>query len=180
MDQANRNDYCVLDIETAGGDFDRIPQGFELLVAGVWWQGKHHFYTHAADQLRSLASFLESFTGTVVTFNGSRFDLPILNDHLLKIVGRTIRLPNHYDILIQFVGVAGHRVSLANLAHDTLGRTKREWDHSQNGRVWREEPERLLEYNRADLDLTASLYEVILRGEPLRVGNKKLILSPPL
>ena len=43
--------------------------------------------------------------------------------------------------------------------------------------VWEEEPERLRQYLRVDLDLTAALYEKVLRREPVSDGSKQVVLT---
>ena len=169
-------EFCILDIETSPGDFNRIPESFQLLVTGVLWQGGHQFYGCTTGELRGLLGFLRDFEGTVVTFNGGRFDLPILNDHLFRLTGEKLEVRKHYDILAEFTKAAGHRISLDNLARETLGRQKVAWDHRRNVQVWEEEPERLRQYLRVDLDLTAALYEKVLRREPLSDGSKQVFL----
>ena len=53
------------------------------------------------------------------------------------------------------------------------------WDHRDNRRVWAEEPQRLIDYNKVDLDLTAELYQRVLRGESLFLGNATITLPLP-
>ena len=53
------------------------------------------------------------------------------------------------------------------------------WDHRENRRVWAEEPQRLIEYNKVDLDLTAELYQRVLRGEHFFLGTDTITLPLP-
>ncbi len=169
-------DWCVLDIETAGGVFGRKLQGFQLLVTGILWQGKCTFYTSEAGSLRALDGMLSAFPGTLVTFNGARFDLPILDEHAATALGRPLQYPRHYDLLQQIYRVTGTRISLQALALANLGHTKDDWDHSRNAQVWRDAPELLMDHNRADLELTAALYELVARQKPLKIGRQTVLL----
>lgn len=172
--------YCILDIETAGGKLDQIPAGFQLLFTGVKEGPNHRFYDASVDQLASLADFLELFAGAVVTFNGSRFDLPILNDHFRRMLGRNLYLQSHFDILVEIVRATGYRISLADLALLNLGRSKDAWDHSSNAQVWQTRPQLLLDYNRTDLDLTAGIFEKVVLGQPLQLrSGRSIVLRNP-
>lgn len=171
-------EWCVLDIETTEGVFGRKPQGFRLLLTGILLQGTCSFYTGEADSLQALDALLSSFPGTLVTFNGARFDLPVLDEHAVAALGRPLRYPRHYDLLREIVRVTGRRVSLQELARTNLGYTKDDWDHSGNARIWAEAPQRLREHNRADLELTAALYEMVMRRQPLKVYRNAVMLPP--
>ena len=74
-------DFSVIDVETTGGSMDNIPVGFELLLTGARSGQTYAIYTAAPESLAQLADFLASFAGVVVTYNGARFDLPVLDDH---------------------------------------------------------------------------------------------------
>jgi uncharacterized protein YprB with RNaseH-like and TPR domain len=112
----------------------------------------------------------------MVTFNGKRFDVPVLDQHLLATLGRKTSIARHYDILWEITRAVGYRISLGELARLNLGRTKRAWNHALNERVWRENPHRLVRYNREDLDLTAAIYELILQNRPISVGHRSILL----
>jgi hypothetical protein len=170
-------DYCVLDIETSAGNFKKIPGGFQLLFVGLKYGQQYYCYRGNANDLLSLADFLDAFDGILVTFNGKRFDIPILNKHLIGILGRELSVSRHYDILWDITRVAGHPISLAELCRLNLESTKRTWDHSKNEQIWREAPQLLLAYNRDDLDLTAEIFEFILSGRALKVGTKQITLT---
>jgi uncharacterized protein YprB with RNaseH-like and TPR domain len=167
--------YCILDIETAGGRLDEIPAGFQLLFTGIKEGLDYRFYDASGDQLARLADFLWLFPGVVVTFNGTRFDLPILDEHLRRILGRPLYLQAHFDLLAEVVRATGYRISLADLALLNLGRSKEAWDHSRNTQLWQTTPQLLLDYNRTDLDLTAGLFERVVRGEALYLRNGRNI-----
>jgi hypothetical protein len=175
--ETHTRDYCVLDIETKAGNFKRIPDGFRLLLVGLKQGQNYYFYPGNADGLLSLLDFLDAFNGILVTFNGKRFDIPILDKYLFALLDRRINVSRHYDILWHISRLAGHRISLAELCPLNLNSTKRTWNHSKNERVWSETPQLLLEHNRDDLDLTAEIFELVLRGKALRVGVKQITLS---
>lgn len=168
--------YCILDIETTAGSFGDFPDSFELLFAGVKQGAEYSVYGADAPSLAGLADLLEGFRGTLVTFNGAAFDLPILRAYFRSVLQRKVRTRAHYDILQQVYRAAGRRISLAHLAQYNLGRTKLPWDHFQNKLVWSTTPELLVRYNRVDLDLTEGLYRLIREGRPLSLGDATVTL----
>ena len=56
---------------------------------------------------------------------------------------------------------------------------QRESDDRGNARAWASEPHRMIDYNRIDLDLTYELFQRVLRGEPLFLGDATVVLDPP-
>ena len=171
--------YCVLDIETAGGDLGNIPCGFQLLFVGLKWQGENLCYGAEPHELGIIGNFLQTLSGTLVTFNGEHFDLPILEHHFKEGLAWVPEIQRHYDILKEIFIVTGRRISLAELARLNLGLAKGQWDHRRNARVWKEKPHLLREHNRVDLELTAGIYEMILRGERIKVGSTSFVLTWP-
>jgi hypothetical protein len=175
------SNFCVLDIETCRGDFNNYnPADFMLLVTGTMSQSRYIPYECSKRDLTNLADFLNSYTGAIVTFNGSRFDLAILNVYFKKYIGSVPRIKKHYDIMAKFEYLAGFRVKLDNLCRETLGVSKIPWDHTQNEEVFAKQKHRLLEYNEKDLAITSRLFERILAGQPLLVDNKRYFLPKPL
>jgi hypothetical protein len=172
-------DFIVIDIETSGGSMQNIPEGFNLLVTGLRQGNLMAMYTSAPESLAALADQLESFTGPLVTFNGARFDLPILDRWFQDVLGRKLIVPNHYDLMIEIINAAGRRISLDNLCLYTFGEEKLKWDHRRNAEVWATEPQLLIDYNRVDVDLTHELFMRVLRGEPLFLGDATVTLPIP-
>lgn len=172
-------DFLVIDIETAGGSMNTFPRGFQLLLTGTLCGGLYGMYTAEQESLAALADLLEGFDGPVVTFNGERFDLPMLDHWTQEVLGRPLRVKHHYDLMIEIVRAAGHRISLDRLSQYTFGEEKVTWDHRHNAEVWETEPQRLIDYNRVDLDLTHELFMRVLRGEYLFLGDASVILPPP-
>jgi DNA polymerase elongation subunit (family B) len=171
--------FCVLDIETSGGDITRIPEGFRLLLAGVREGDAYHAFTDEPESLAQLAAYLANFPGHVVTFNGDRFDLPVLERVLAERLGVPLRVPGNYDLMAEVVRAVGHRISLDRLSNYTFGAQKVPWDHRNNAWVWEHEPHRMIDYNRVDLDLTHELFARVLRGEPLFLGDATTVLPVP-
>ena len=173
------SDFCVLDIETAGGTWERFPEGFDLLLTGVRRGDEYYAFSAEPASLAQTAAFLNGFQGVVVTFNGAFFDLPILDLSCRHALGQPVTVTHHYDLMAEIERSTGLRISLDRLSQYTFGEQKMPWDHRQNRRVWQEEPQRLIEYNRVDLDLTDELYRRVLRGELLFLGNATVVLTPP-
>ena len=172
-------DFMVIDVETAGGSMNNIPHGFTLLVTGLRRGARYSMYTSEPESLAALADELETFDGPVVTFNGARFDLPMLDHWFQQVLDRSLVVRHHYDLMIEIINTAGRRISLDHLCLYTYGEEKVHWDHRQNFAVWATEPWKLIEYNRVDLDLTHELFMRVLRGEPLFLGDATVVLPPP-
>ncbi|MEK9659240.1 MAG: ribonuclease H-like domain-containing protein [Chloroflexota bacterium] len=171
--------FCVLDIETSGGDITRIPEGFRLLLAGVREGDAYMAFTDEPESLAQLAAYLADFPGHVVTFNGDHFDLPVLERVLAEKLGVPLRVPGNYDLMAEVVAKVGHRISLDRLSNYTFGAQKVPWDHKRNAWVWEHEPHLMVDYNRVDLDLTHELFARVLRGEPLFLGDATGVLPIP-
>ena len=173
-------DFLVLDIETDGGGFAPFnPAGFRLLMAGTRHGAAYGVHTAAPASLGALADLLDSFEGYVVTYNGDHFDLPVLDVWFKRVLGRPLRCARHFDLLAEVAKKAKRRISLDDLSENTFGMKKLPWDHRRNAQTWRDEPQRMVEYNRRDLDLTYELFMRVLRGERVFLGDATVLLDPP-
>ncbi len=172
-------DFLVLDVETSGGSMQNFPEGFRLLLTGTRQGTLYGMYTAEPASLAQLRSLVVNFDGPVVTFNGARFDIPILDRWMRDVLGLGLAVQQHYDLMIAIVQAAGRRISLDRLCYYTFGEEKVQWDHRQNARAWADTPQRLVDYNRVDLDLTHELFMRVLRGEPLFLGDATVVLPPP-
>ena len=169
-------DFLVIDVETHSGSMDNIPVGFVLLVTGLRQGNRYAMYMAEPSSLAMLADELEGFTGPVVTFNGDRFDLPVIERHFHEILNRELVIHQHYDLMIEIRKAAGRRISLDQLCLYTFGEQKVKWDHRRNAEAWANEPQLLIDYNKVDLDLTHELFMRVLRGEPLFLGDATVVL----
>ena len=158
---------------------NNIPEGFDLLLTGTRQRDVYGVYTSAPASLAQLADLLEACSGPVVTFNGARFDLPMLDRWFRDVLGRRLAIAQHYDLMAEIVRAAGRRISLDRLCLYTFGEEKLPWDHHENARVWRDEPHRLIDYNRVDVDLTHELFMRVLRGDYLFLGDASVKLPMP-
>jgi hypothetical protein len=171
-------DFLVIDVETAGGSMHNFPAGFTLLLTGLRCGNRYAMYTAAPESLSALADELDTFEGPVVTFNGARFDLPMIDRYLDEQLGRRLNIRRHYDLMVEILNAANRRISLDHLCLYTFGDIKVKWDHRQNFPAWANEPWRLVDYNKQDLDLTHELFMRVLRGEPLFLGDATVVLNP--
>jgi hypothetical protein len=169
-------DFCVLDVETTGGSMSNIPVDFRLLVTGIRQGTSYAMYTSVPESLGQLADYLDGFTGPVVTFNGVRFDLPVIDSWFQQQLGRRLSVTTHYDLMLEIEHAAGHRISLDRLCQYTFGEEKVTWDFRRNSQAWIDEPELLIDYNRIDLDLTHELFMRVLRGDYLFLGDASVQL----
>ncbi|MBI2081357.1 MAG: ribonuclease H-like domain-containing protein [candidate division NC10 bacterium] len=116
-------DEIYLDTESQRGP-EEVPGGWENIPAfglavAVTWDPAFGFRDwlepDAALLLQELARFPR-----LITFNGNRFDLPLLSAY-----GPTVALrPRSFDVLADLKRRLGFRVSLGDLAQATLGRGK--------------------------------------------------------
>jgi DNA polymerase elongation subunit (family B) len=96
-----------------------------------------------------------------------------------EVLGRSLVINHHYDLMIEIINAAGRRISLDQLCFYTFGEEKLKWDHRRNASVWATEPQLLIDYNKIDLDLTHELFMRVLRGEPLFLGDTTVVLPKP-
>lgn len=77
-----REEVAYLDIETDGMGSDAV-----ITLIGLWWRGALHTFVRG----RNLADFIKVWSrlGVVATFNGARFDLPVI----MREFGFTTRPP---------------------------------------------------------------------------------------
>jgi len=68
--------------------------------------------------------------------------------------------------MIEIVNAAGRRISLDQLSLYTFGDEKVKWDHRQNFQAWRNEPWRLVDYNKQDLGITRTRAFEFVKNEP--------------
>ncbi len=173
-------DFIVLDVETSGGSMNNFPEGFQLLLTGTRCDMSYGMYTSHPASLAQLHALLAGFDGPVVTFNGAHFDIPMLDRWMRDVLGEPVFVRRHYDLMAEIVVAAGRRISLDRLCLYTFGEEKVKWDHRENARAWREAPQRLIDYNRVDLDLTHELFMRVLRGEHLFLGDASVRLRAPV
>lgn len=172
-------DFCVIDTETAGGTWATFPSSFELLFTGLRHGDFQAIYSGSSESLDTLLNDLADFDGPVVTFNGSGFDLPLLDHWANRILARPLEINLHYDLLDQITRASGHRISLDRVCRYTFGEGKMDWDHRENAKVWTSEPAKLVAYNLVDLDLTHKLFLRVLQGLPLFLGDATVVLPQP-
>ena len=110
---------------------------------------------------KEFANYLLRFDGLLVSFNGARFDLPVLLDEIDIDTFRALQTKPHLDILQYFYFRVGgrFRVGLDNLAQNTIGRGK-----TGNGAdapiLLREgKMTELVAYCKNDVEITKAIYE---------------------
>lgn len=141
--------------EEVPGGWDNIP-AFGLAVAVTWdpaFGFREWFEPEAPLLLQEISRFAR-----LVTFNGNRFDLPLLSAY-----GPTQDLrPRSFDVLADLRRRLGFRVSLDDLARATLGRGKG-GSGEQALRWWRSgDPalrRKVVEYCRQDVALLRDCVE---------------------
>lgn len=161
------SNHIVLDIETqnlfsdVGGKENLIK--LSLSVAGVFSYADNAFLTFTEHEMPRFENLLEK-TDLIIGFNINHFDLPILQKYLSIDLNKISTL----DIMNEVINAMGHRVSLDDLASNTLGKRK-----SANGlmavQYWREgRIDELKKYCLDDVRLTRDLYEHGLKNGEIK------------
>lgn len=159
----NEDGFVVFDIEIKKTIQDKREfnkpwkLGFGLGV--VYCSKEDEYKTFLEDNIGSFFSELIS-SPTIVSFNGKRFDLPLLKayvrrESLEKLNMRT----KHIDIMDEITKVLGHRISLVNVSKATLGRGKT-MDGAEAPELLRQgKIKEVEEYCMNDVRLTKEIYE---------------------
>lgn len=157
----------VLDIETQNlfsdvGGKENLTK-LSLSVAGVFSYAENAFLTFTEGEMPHFQKLLQK-TDLIIGFNINHFDLPILQKYLAVDLSKIPAL----DIMADVVSAVGYRVSLDDLAHNTLGKRK-----SANGlmavQYWREgRIDELKKYCLDDVRITRDLYEHGLKNSEIR------------
>lgn len=151
-------DIIVFDLETkkefaeVGGRDHPELLGVSMLCAYSYSDNK--FSAFEESELKEFERMLKN-AGLVVGFNIRGFDLPVLQPY----VGADLKKINFLDMMDGVVASAGFRVSLDNLAKNTLGIAKSadglqalEW--FRQGKI-----QEIKDYCLKDVEVTKKLYE---------------------
>lgn len=157
----------VLDIETQNlfsdvGGKENLTK-LSLSVAGVFSYANNSFLTFTESEIPQFEQMLQK-TDLIIGFNINHFDLPILQKYLSVDLSKIPAL----DIMAEVVSAIGYRVSLDDLAGNTLGKRK-----SANGlmavQYWREgRIDELKKYCLDDVRITRDLYEHGLKNNEIK------------
>lgn len=157
----------VLDIETQNlfsdvGGKENLTK-LSLSVAGVFSYADNAFLTFTENEMPAFEKMLQK-TDLIIGFNINHFDLPILQKYLSVDLSKIPAL----DIMNDVVSAIGYRVSLDDLAGNTLGKRK-----SANGlmavQYWREgRIDELKKYCLDDVRITRDLYEHVLKNNEIK------------
>jgi DEAD/DEAH box helicase domain-containing protein len=124
----------VFDLETKALAGDMAPDGEKIgwsrdrlhhmgvSVASAWDSKTGRIFSYFEDGLLILSDLIDQIedASLVVTYNGSRFDLPLLED----VMKRKIRIDRHVDLLQVVYLLAGKRFSLDAMCEINLGEKK--------------------------------------------------------
>lgn len=181
--------FLTFDLETAKlaqdvGGWEQLkgPNGGGLSCACTIATGNGQDVARVWDQWtrEALANYIENFPGTLVTFNGMNFDLPLLSAQ----VGRPIIHPHHVDLLQVVWEALGKKrggYGLGPICERTLGRGKT-GDGIHASELFREGRHgELIQYCLDDCYLTRDLYLHIWRhGTIIGVDGDEISLPRTL
>ena len=146
---------AVFDVETKSiGN----PYELELSSISTIWSdtGEFEFWTGDDDELREGVKRL-LMAEKLCTFNGRRFDVPVILKYMTRGEGRKLRHKPHLDFYHEFVlQNPGRRISLKNMSKTTLGQWNQKfelWDQTAVS-LYYTEPEKLEAYNNWDTKVT--------------------------
>ena len=159
--------HIVLDLETQNlfsdvGGKDNVGK-LLISVAGVFNYQDNKFLTFYEKEMKAFDDLLKK-TDLIIGFNIRHFDLPVLQKYVSVDLNKIPTL----DIMVEVVDGIGHRVSLDDLASNTLGKKK-----SANGllavQYWREgRIDELKRYCLDDVRITRDLYEHGLKNGEIK------------
>lgn len=168
----------VLDIETRN-TFQEVgssdPAALDLSIMCIYESHTGKYSDYTIETLPTLWPILEA-ADLIITYNGDHFDLPILN----KYYNGDLTKLRHVDLLKEIQKVIGRRVGLDSVAQATLGKGK-----IGNGLEaitwWRKgEIEKLIEYCKADVEVTKNVYEYATKEQKLFYMDGKEKRTVPL
>lgn len=171
--------YLVLDIETQNlvADWGK-PHEAGLAVCCVWTSWDERFHLFGPQDVERLDSALRAWFNDkdplIVTYNGSAFDLRVLDGLGIKIV-----TDYHCDLAIEIQKGAGRRHKLEEVARATLGRGKSGHGHQAPALYQAGLLAQLHSYCMDDVALTRDLFLFARRHGYLVVGNKAIPVSVP-
>ena len=146
---------AVFDIETKeiGNPYEIEASAVTVIVTD---NGRLYYWDQ--DHIREAVEFLLANVG-IVTFNGIKFDIPVLQKYMSRGEAQLLKHKPHFDIFHEFViKNPGQRISLENVAKTTLGFGKFDLVNNTATGLWRTEPRKLQAYNAWDTYLTYLLY----------------------
>ncbi len=159
--------HIVLDLETQNlfsdvGGKDNVGK-LLISVAGVFNYQDNKFLIFHEKEMKEFDDLLKK-TDLIIGFNIRHFDLPVLQKYVSVDLNKIPTL----DIMVEVVDGIGHRVSLDDLASNTLGKKK-----SANGllavQYWREgRIDELKRYCLDDVRITRDLYEHGLKNGEIK------------
>jgi DEAD/DEAH box helicase domain-containing protein len=179
-------DYAVFDLETAKTtkevqqelDLDAEGKAFGyphrmMFGCGIVWDSKQKLFVpfKKADEM---ADFLLGFDGVLVSWNGRRFDIPVLLPFIDIDVYNRLQAKPHLDMLQDFYErVQGRfRISLDNCAKHTVGVGKI-GDGADAPLLFKQGRwEELLEYCKVDVSITKRILEYGLEHGHIKFWDK--------
>ena len=127
----------------------------------------------------ALVSYLDNF-GMVITFNGARFDLRVLDGHVA--IGNdeppplvaTMLAGRHVDMMLDYQDAVGKRCSLGHMAQSTLGESKVE-DGANAPQMWADNLRlEVITYCRDDTLKTWKIFEYGLEHGYVKAYGKTI------
>ena len=166
--------FVVLDVEVVHSPDEpgyswSDPHALGLSVACTWSEpsaidGEHGLRQWRVSTVSELIEYLRGFT-RVVTFNGIRFDFPVLGPEVAALLkGKTV------DLFCDLHHASGQMLGLDRVARGTLGRGKSGSGANAPAMWARGEHQAVREYCEDDVLLTRDLYLHGLYGRPFRVA----------
>lgn len=162
----------VFDIETKNIFQDvgsSNPVDLDISLVGLYDYETNSYSSFLQEDFDQLWDVLEK-TGTMITFNGDHFDIPLLNKYYKKTGRGDLTKIRSLDLLKEIKNCYGRRMKLDQIAQGTFGIGKT-GDGLEAVAWWRNgEIEKIRKYCLDDVRITKDVYEYALK-------NKKLIFK---
>lgn len=154
----------ILDLETQHSfqEVDNDLKKLKVSVVGIYEYATNQYLSFREEEFARLFPKLEK-ASMLVGFNINKFDLPVLAPYYLGKMSQFKTL----DILEEVEKVLGFRVSLDNIAQETLGQKKTGHGYMAIDYFRRGEWDKLISYCLEDVRITKELYEYGLKNNKL-------------
>lgn len=142
----------------------------QLWFNGMYGNPESPYYgpRMTAEQCRELVMAINGLVEegfTLLTWNGLGFDFRVLAEEsgMWKECGR-LALNSHVDMMFQFLCQRGFGVSLESVSETMgVGQKTEGVDGSLAPKIWKEDPQLVLEYVEGDVDLTLDIEQAVSR-----------------
>ncbi len=159
----------VFDIETREIFQDvgsRNPEDLEISILGLYDYETNKFESFSQEEFDKMWPYFQK-AELLITFNGSYFDIPLLNKYYKKAGLGDLTTIKSLDIFKEVKNTTGRWLKLDKIAEGTFG-VKKSGDGLEAVTWWRQgEVEKVRKYCLDDVKITRDIYDFALKNKKL-------------